>query len=83
MTRGEAEQRCEQLNRERAGEQGLRWLAQELPGGEWRAVSVRLAGQVSTRPWKATVEQQPRQEEPLDPRPPIIRNVPPHGPPGF
>ncbi len=81
MTRAEAEQRCAELNREH-GAEGFRWLAQELEDGDWRVVSVRLPDGLDARPWKTTVEQRPRPDEPPDPRPAIFRNIPPFGPSG-
>jgi hypothetical protein len=76
VTREEADARCTELNE--AGGPG-HWLVREREGGEWSVVRVDLPGVEGTRgPLKESTEARPR-PEPDDPRPSIMRNIPPYG----
>jgi hypothetical protein len=69
MTRSEAQQRCAELNDAAAGEPGVRWMAREMPPGEWSAVRVRIPGLPGTGPLTTGQESRP-QPDAADPRPP-------------
>jgi hypothetical protein len=78
MTREQAVARCVQLN---AGDDREReWFPREVGPDDWEVVSVAIPGLRPSGPLKATIESRPRPPEPPDPRPTIIRNIPPYGP---
>jgi len=79
MTRGEAETRCAERNSLRPDGDNRHWLAREGDGGEWNVVSVRVPGFAAGRPYKATTEAKPRPSQADDPRPNVLRDVPPYG----
>lgn len=74
MTHQEANERCAKLNGELNRER--QWFARETAPGDWEIISVAVLGM---RPIKAVVESRPQQHQP-DPRPSIMRNIPPYGP---
>jgi hypothetical protein len=77
MTRDEAIDRSEALNREETGDR--HWLARELAPGEWEVVAISGMGFRPTGPLKESSEANPRPYDAPDPRPSIFRNVPPYG----
>ena len=77
MTHEEATARCDQLN---LGEDGERhWFVKQTGPEEWQVVSVTAPGLHGHGPLKEGQEARPRPEAP-DPRPSIVRNIPPYGP---
>lgn len=78
MTRREADARCEQLNREQTGRR--HWFVRQSRPDDWEVVSMSGLPFAARGPLKADVESAPRPGPPPDPRPTIIRNIPPFGP---
>jgi hypothetical protein len=77
MTHEQALARCRELN---AGEDRAReWFPKQLGHDEWEIVSVAIPGAHRNGPLKASIESRPQPAEPPDPRPTIIRNIPPYG----
>ena len=74
MTRDEASTRCEELNREHQG--GRRWFVSRAGTDDWHVVSVDMPG---PGPLHASIESRPVPQDPPDPRPLLIRNIPPYG----
>lgn len=77
MTHDEATARLLVLNRDETGAQ--HWFAKEITPGDWELVSVAVPGAGPRGPLKNTVEARPEPQMPPDPRPAIVRNVPPYG----
>jgi hypothetical protein len=77
MTHEQAIARCAQLNRDEDGER--RWFVRQAGDEDWEIVSVVAPGLHRLGPLKEGVESKPRPSEPPDPRPTIIRNIPPYG----
>jgi hypothetical protein len=77
MTHEEATVRCEQLNREDSGDR--RWFVSQGGTDEWHVVSVKMPGSTPLGPLHASVESHPAPQNPPDPRPSLIRNIPPYG----
>jgi hypothetical protein len=75
MTREDATARCAELNREQPGEP--RWFVSRAGTDEWHVVSVAAPG--SPGPLHAAIASHPAPEHPPDPRPSLIRNIPPFG----
>jgi hypothetical protein len=74
MTRGQAERRAIELNREHPDRARYRWFAKESPEG-WDVARLRLPAGVRVDPFTATVEAKPRPSEAPDPRPNLWRDV--------
>jgi hypothetical protein len=77
VTREDAVARCEQLNRDEAGDR--RWFAKQLDGGDWDVVAIRGTGFGPRGPLKEVTQAKPSPSDAPDPRPSIFRNVPPYG----
>lgn len=77
MTREEATARCEELNRERRD--GRRWFVSRAGTDEWHAVAVALPATHGAGHLRASVESHPVPQNPPDPRPSLLRNIPPYG----
>ncbi len=77
MTHEQAAARCEQLNREEDGDR--HWFAHEVGPDEWEVVSVTAPGLPHHGPLKESVASRPEPDAP-DPRPSLMRNIPPWGP---
>jgi hypothetical protein len=77
VTRDEATAQAASLNA--AGSTDEHWLVSEAPPGEWRVVRVAGLGIAAPRESGAHTESRPRPDEPPDPRPLIVRNIPPYG----
>ena len=75
MTHDEAIARSEELNRGQPGEP--RWFASRAGTDEWHVVSVALPG--APGPLHESIGSHPVPEEPPDPRPSLMRNIPPYG----
>jgi len=78
MTHVQALEHCQQLNRDEGGER--HWFVKQAGPDEWQVVCVSTPGLAPHGRLKATVEVRPKPDEPPDPRPSIIRNIPPFGP---
>lgn len=80
MTKPEAEARCVELNRRASGDE--HWFARKAAGENEDWTFVQMSGMPSRPrgPLKADVETPPRPGAPPDPRPSLIRNIPPYGP---
>jgi hypothetical protein len=76
MTHEEATARCQELNRERGGEP--RWFVSRAGTSEWHVVSASIPG-AGTGPLHASTAAHPVPQNPPDPRPSLIRNIPPYG----
>jgi hypothetical protein len=76
MTREEATTRCEELNREHPG--APRWFVSRAGTDEWHVVSVTMPAS-DAGPLHASIESRPVPQNPPDPRPSLIRNIPPYG----
>ena len=73
MTRDEAQQRADELNRTHPDRGAYRWLVRE--GGDgWQVARVTIPGGVRVDPLAEAVESKPQPEAP-DPRPAFHRNV--------
>jgi hypothetical protein len=77
MTHEEATARCEQLNRDEPG--APRWFVSRAGTDEWHVVTAAMPGSDASGPLQASVESRPVPQNPPDPRPSIIRNIPPFG----
>jgi hypothetical protein len=77
MTHEQATARCEQLNLEEDG--ARHWFVQPAGGGDWRVVSATAPGLGARGPVKEGVQARPGTPEAPDPRPAMIRNIPPYG----
>lgn len=74
MTRGQAEHRAAEHNREHPDRGAHRWMVRE--GGDgWEVVRVAVPGGVRVDPLKASVEAKPRPSDAPDPRPAFFRDV--------
>ncbi|MBV9194152.1 MAG: hypothetical protein JO168_08390 [Solirubrobacterales bacterium] len=81
MTRAEAQARAEQLNRAAPDRSRHHWTIRDRGGGDWEVLRVTVPGvQFGAGPLRAATEQRPRPDEPPDPRPSLIRQIPPYGP---
>ncbi|PZS13247.1 MAG: hypothetical protein DLM64_03605 [Solirubrobacterales bacterium] len=78
MTHEQATARCERLNREETG--ARHWFAKQAGDDDWQVVSATAPGLQAHGPLKEGVGMQPGTPDPPDPRPAIIRNIPPYGP---
>ena len=78
MTHAEAIEHCQQRNRNEQGER--HWFVKQAGPDQWQVVCMTTPGLQPLGPLKATVEVRPEPDEPPDPRPSIIRNIPPFGP---
>ena len=76
MTHEEATARCEVLNRERRD--GQRWFVSRAGTDEWHVVAVALPA-AQAGPLHASIESRPAPQDPPDPRPSLLRNIPPFG----
>jgi hypothetical protein len=74
MTHEQATIRCEQLNREAPGDR--RWFVSRAGTEEWHVLSVSTP---EVGPLHASVESRPAPQDPPDPRPSLMRNIPPYG----
>ena len=77
MTHEEATARCEELNREQASER--RWFVSQAGTDEWHVVAAALPASPGSGPLRASIESHPAPDHPPDPRPSVIRNIPPYG----
>ena len=79
MTRDEAQARADELNRTASGPSEHRWIARELEPGGWQVLKVTVPGMNLSSDRHTATEQRPEPGEPPDPRPLIIRQIPPYG----
>ena len=77
MTHEQATARCEELNR--SEQDGRRWFVSRVGTDEWHVVSAELPGSGDQGPLHTSSESRPVPQNPPDPRPSIIRNIPPFG----
>ncbi len=77
MTHEQASTRCQQLNADE--DRDREWFTRQVEDDDWEIVSVAIPGGHGRGPLKAAVESRPRPSEPADPRPTVIRNIPPYG----
>ena len=77
MTKDEATEEAARRNAEEQ-EPGL-WSAKQSASGDWELVHVSAPGLKRIRPVGTHEESRPKPPEPPDPRPTIIRNIPPYG----
>ena len=75
MTRAEAEQEVERLNREHPEREAYRWMARSNQEDEWSIVRVPTKPGARIDPLKATTEAKPQPQQPDDPRTAYDRNV--------
>ena len=81
MTREEAQARADALNRDTADRSQHRWAIRDGGGEDWEVVKVTVPGmQFRAGPLHTATEQRPKPDEPPDPRPSVIRQIPPYGP---
>ena len=81
MTRPEAQARADQLNREAPDRAEHRWTVREREDRSWEVVALTVPGrQMNPGPSRTATVQRPEPGEPPDPRPSLIRNIPPYGP---
>ena len=78
MTREEGLARCEELNHHLTS--SGHWFARQTAGNGWEVVLVDVPNFQPTGDHIAVIEAKPRPAQPPDPRPSIIRNIPPLGP---
>ncbi len=78
MTRDEATARAAALNAAATADE--HWLPSESAPGDWKVVRLAGHGIGAPRASGAHVESRPRPEEPVDPRPSLLRDIPPYGP---
>jgi hypothetical protein len=62
-----------------AAEADTRWLVRERADDDWEPVRLTAPGLGAVRPTGTRTDAQPRDDQPSDPRPAFIRNVPPYG----
>ena len=77
MTHEQAIARCQQLNADE--DRDREWFPRQVGGEDWEVVSVAIPSEHRRGPLKEAVESRPRPSEPADPRPNVIRNIPPYG----
>lgn len=78
MTRAEAQARAASLNAEAARD--THWMVRQAAGDAWEVVRMSAPGLGAIRPSGSHSESRPEPSEPPDPRPALIRNIPPFGP---
>jgi hypothetical protein len=78
MTQDEAIEEAAHRNADQS-EAGV-WAAKQSGDGSWGLVHVTAPGLARIRPSGSHEESRPKPSEPPDPRPSIIRNIPPYGP---
>jgi hypothetical protein len=78
MTRDEATARAAALNAEASADE--HWLVREAPSGEWGVAKLKGPGVGAARATGTHTESRPTPEAPDDPRPALLRNIPPFGP---
>jgi len=76
MRREEAEAERERLQRD---DHRHTYVLREQPVGEWEVVRINLPHRISD----VVAERGAPADVPEDPRPFIVRQIPPYGPPGF
>jgi hypothetical protein len=74
MNRAEAKHECERLAAEHVDRADSRWVPQEMPDGNWRAVKVGIAPPDALRQAELLAEEKP--PTPDDPRSSIARDIP-------
>jgi hypothetical protein len=77
MTHEQAIARCRELNGDDDRER--EWFPRQVGPDEWDVVSMVIPAGHRRGPLKETIEARPEPSEPPDPRPTIIRNIPPYG----
>jgi hypothetical protein len=78
MTREQAEAECKRLAAESPERETHRWLTREEGDGTWSVVKVNLPPTDATESTPETrAEEKP--PTPDDPRPGMLRNIPPYG----
>lgn len=77
MTRDEANARRRQLNHDESRDE--QWFVKQVGPADWELVSVPVPGGPHG-PSKTAVQATPRPQVAPDPRPAIMRNIPPYGP---
>lgn len=77
MRRVDAEALVDRLQRD---DQDHQYLLREQPGDEWEVVKIGLAQRI---PQHVRAERGEPADLPEDPRPSLIRQIPPYGPPGL
>ncbi len=75
MRREDAEARQDRLQRD---DHGHTYLVRERPEGEWEVVQIDVAHRTSD----VRADRGKPGDPPDDPRPSLIRQIPPYGPPG-
>jgi hypothetical protein len=75
MQREDAEAHKDRLQRD---DHDHTYLVRERPGGEWEVVRIDVAHRTSG----VRAERGEPTDPPDDPRPSLIRQIPPYGPPG-
>jgi hypothetical protein len=78
MTRAEAQARAASLNDEASRD--THWMVRQAADGAWEVVRMTAPGLGAVRPAGSHSESRPEPNEPPDPRPALIRNIPPFGP---
>ena len=79
MTREQAQARADELNAGAPDRSEHRWIARESELGDWKVLKVTVPGMNFNADLHTATEQRPKPDEPPDPRPPIIRQIPPYG----
>ena len=78
MTREQAEAECKRLADESPERETHRWLPREEADGSWSVVKVGLAPN-SSADLTAETRADEKPPTPDDPRPGMLRNIPPYG----
>ena len=79
MTREEAQARADELNAGAEDRSEHRWISWEAESGGWQVLKVTVPGMKFNADLHTATEQRPKPDEPPDPRPLIIRQIPPYG----
>lgn len=77
MTHDDALAHAEELNRQEQGDR--HWFPRRRGADAWEVVAVAGTGAQPNRPLGERTEARPEPRTPSDPRPSIVRNVPPYG----
>jgi hypothetical protein len=81
MTRDEAQAQANQLNHDAPDRSQDRWTVRDGGGEGWQVVRMTVPGiQFRTGPTHTATAQRPKPDEPPDPRPSVMRLIPPFGP---
>ncbi|MGA2009810.1 MAG: hypothetical protein ABSH51_04620 [Solirubrobacteraceae bacterium] len=81
MTREEARIRADELNHAAPDGAQEHWTIRDGGGEDWEVVRVTVPGmRFRSGALHTATEQRPKPDEPPDPRPSIVRLIPPYGP---